>query len=192
MAKTTATLLHRRRYSETSLIVSWCSAEAGLLRTLAKGALRPRSAFAGRLDLFVTAEIDYLPSRRSDLHTLRECEVTRHRHQLHQSWRRVMAASYFVQLLELVAERETPVPELADLLTRALDYLNSQEPDWRAVLHFEHELARVLGIHAPRRGAAIQAIHAAYHQVPPLRQRLSQLLCQENAATAPTPLPEDT
>src|SRR5690606_29085538 len=128
--------------------------------------------------LFVTADIDYAPSRRSDLHTLRECVVTRHRMDLHGSWPRVVAASYFVQLLELVAERETPVPELAGLLTRALDFLETREPDWRAVLHFERELARALGIHAENGGAAIQAIHAACHQVPPLRGKLSQLLSQ--------------
>ncbi len=184
MAKTTAILLHRRRLTETSLIVSWCSWQDGLLRTVAKGALRPRSPFAGRLDLFLSAEIDYAPSRRSDLHTLRECVVINHRVNLHESWRRVLAASYFVKLLELVAERDTPVPELADLLARALDFLDRQDPNWRAVLHFERELARALGIHWDHGGAAIQAIRTVYHQVPALRGKLAEALTADADAGA--------
>jgi integrase len=35
--KTDAILIGRTRYSETTLIVHWCSAELGLFRTIAKG-----------------------------------------------------------------------------------------------------------------------------------------------------------
>lgn len=154
------------------MIVTWCSADQGLIKTVAKGALRPKSPFAGRLDLFLSADLAYIESRRSDLHVLREAAVTRHRFGLRESWRRVLAASYFVQLLEQVAERATPIPDLFALLTRALDYLESHDPDLRAVLHYERELARSLGIHSATGGTAIEALRHLYHVVPAQREKL--------------------
>jgi DNA repair protein RecO (recombination protein O) len=152
--------------------VTWCSDDRGLIKTVAKGALRPKSPFAGRLDLFLSADLAFTESRRSDLHTLRETAVTRHRFGLRESWRRVLAASYCVQLIERVAERDTPIPELFDLLTRALDYLESHDPDLRAILHFERELARALGLQSPSGGTAIQALQHVFHIATPQRDHL--------------------
>ena len=52
-----------------------------------------------------------------------------------------------MELIELVTEPEHPVPELFDLLLRALGYLDTGRPTLRALLHFETELVRLLGIH---------------------------------------------
>jgi DNA repair protein RecO (recombination protein O) len=172
VTKTEGILIRKSLLTETSLIVHWCTRELGLLKTVAKGARRPKSAFAGRLDLFYTAEIDIVRSRSSDLHILREVAVITHRFGLQQSYLRLLAASYFVKLLETVAERETPIPELYALLARALDYLESHQPDLRAVLHYEQEMARSLGIHALEGGAPIQAIREVYHHVPEQRATL--------------------
>jgi DNA repair protein RecO (recombination protein O) len=151
------------RLTETSLIVTWCSEDQGLIKTVAKGALRPKSPLAGRLDLFLSANLAYTESRRSDLHSLREAEIANPRLGLRASWPRIAAASYFVQLIEQVAERATPIPELFDLLTRALDYLESYEPDQRAVLHYERQLARALGLQSTHGGTAIEAIRHHFH-----------------------------
>jgi len=70
-----AILLRRTRFSDTSLIVAWFSREHGKLKTIAKGALRPKSIFAGKLDLFFQCELNISWSRQSDLHTLREAVV---------------------------------------------------------------------------------------------------------------------
>lgn len=180
LTQSTAIVIRQTLLTETSLIIGWCCRGQGLVRTVAKGARRPRSAFAGRLDLFATVEIGYAPSRRSDLHMLREASVAAHRFGLRESWLRVLAASYFVRLIEQVAEPATPIPELFDLLTRALDYLDGRDPDMRAVIHFERELARCLGIHTPAGGAAIQAIRQMYHSLPPQRQKLLAALQDKN------------
>jgi hypothetical protein len=156
--------------------VTWCSEDRGLIKTVAKGALRPKSPFAGRLDLFLSAELAFAESRRSDLHTLREAAVTRHRFGLRESWRRVLAASYFVHLLEHVAERDTPIPELFELLTRALNYLESHDPDLGAIVHFERELARALGIQNAGGGTAIQALRHLLHLPTTQRDQLLQSL----------------
>ena len=72
METTPAILLRRIKLTESSLIVTWFTEAQGKLKTVAKGARRPRSPFAGRLDLFYLAEITYSRSRQSELHGLRE------------------------------------------------------------------------------------------------------------------------
>ena len=165
---------------------------------MAKGALRPQSPLAGRLDLFLSADIAYTASRRSDLHSLRETHVTRHRLGLRSSWTRVLAASYFVQLLEHVAEPATPIPDLSALLTRGLDYLESHDPDLRAMLHFEQELARLLGLHNPKGTPAIQALRQTFHHIPASREKLLDSFKSPPSTQLPptsevhTPLPPPT
>ena len=75
MDKARGIVIRLTRLSDTSLIVHWCTEEVGLLKTVAKGARRPRSPFAGKLDLFVEADLVWVPSRASELHILKEVEV---------------------------------------------------------------------------------------------------------------------
>ena len=186
MTKTPGIVVRRHRLTETSLIVTWCTQERGLVKTVAKGALRPKSALAGRVDLFLAAEVAFVESRRSDLHTLREAEVTNHRLGVRESWRRVMAASYFVHLIEQLAEPATPIPELYDLLERALDFLDRQDPDRRAVLHFEKELARSLGMHAPDGKTPWQALQHHGRLRPNQREPLLAALENDHRGATPS------
>jgi DNA repair protein RecO (recombination protein O) len=144
---TPAILLRKRRFSDTSLIVSWCTQSIGCIQTMAKGARRAKSPFAGKLDLFYEAEIQIAPSRKSDLHTLTEVVLHNPFAGIRQSYLRTQAAAYFVELIELCTERDHCEPELFELLRRAFGYLNANEPDARAVRHFETELARITGVH---------------------------------------------
>ena len=141
-------LIRTRRFKETSLLVYWCTPQLGILHTVAHGASRPKSEFAGKLDLFFEAEFSFSRSRNSDLHNLREVKVLAHRGEIQREYEKVQVASYFVQLVELVAERETAIPEIHELLVHALDYLNEKEkPDLkRLVCRYELSLAERLGV----------------------------------------------
>lgn len=174
MEKTEAILIGRTRYSETTLIVQWCSAEQGLFRTIAKGALRPKSAFAGLLDLFVSADISYTHSRSSDLHTLVEAHWQNPRLGLRSSYGRVLAATYLVKLVSLVVEPHAPIPAIHDLLIKALDYLNDHDPSRALVERFELRLAEDLGLvgeGAPFGGQAAHAIEDSFHRRLPVQRR---------------------
>ncbi len=170
MESTAAILLRRNRYSETSLIVTWLTQGHGKIKTLARGALRPKNAFFGALDLFFEAEIAFARSSRSEIHTLREVALRDPHDGLRREYGRVELASYFVELLEQVTEPEHPVPELYDLLRRALGYLEAHSPSRKALLHFESELARLLGIHAE--GPAFPALARQIHRLPDARRGL--------------------
>ena len=112
METTAAILLRRIKLTESSLIVTWFTEEHGKLKTVAKGARRPRSPFAGRLDLFFAAEITYSRSRQSELHGLREVAVRDSREGLRTQYERTQMAAYFVELVEMTTEFEQPVPEV--------------------------------------------------------------------------------
>ena len=68
-------ILRTRPLTESSLIVHWLTPDLGRIATVAKGARRPKSPFAGKLDLFYAADFSFSRSRRSDLHTLREASL---------------------------------------------------------------------------------------------------------------------
>jgi DNA repair protein RecO (recombination protein O) len=148
---TAATLLRKRRFSDTSLIVSWCTASRGCIQTVAKGARRAKSPFAGKLDLFFEAEISFIPSRKSNLHTLTEVALKNTFPGIREKYLRTQVAAYFVELVEICTERDHSEPELFALLSRAFRYLDAKDPDARAVAHFETELARIAGVHDSKR-----------------------------------------
>jgi DNA repair protein RecO len=173
-----AILINRSRLTETSLIVHWCAPEAGLFKTVAKGALQPKSHFAGRLDLFVTCEVVWVRSPKTDLHTLREVHLTDPRLQLRASYLRVLAATYFSKLVDLVAEKETPLGSIHELLRLSLDYLVDHEPSERLVHRFEARLCSELGLGDGQKGAAA-LLHDVYHRpLPPQRKQLLEELAK--------------
>src|SRR2546430_16683400 len=73
MESTEAILLRKRKFSDTSLVVSWCTELIGCIQTIAKGARRPKSPFAGKLDLFFEAEISIVRSRSEERRVGKEC-----------------------------------------------------------------------------------------------------------------------
>ena len=165
METTLAILLRRIRLTETSLIVTWLTEQHGKLKTMAKGARQPKSRFAGRLDLFYLCEIDFARSRRGDLHTLREVTFCHAHEGLRADPERVALAAYFVELIDLVTEADHPVPEVFDLLSRGLRYVNAHPPSRRALEHFERELTRLLGIADPASSPSL-ALARVYHYFP--------------------------
>jgi DNA repair protein RecO (recombination protein O) len=146
--------------------------EHGLIKTVAKGARRAKSSFSGRLDLFVEAELEWSRSSRSELHALREVNVRDFRENLRKSYRDSVVAVYFGQLLELVLERDHPVPELKELLDRGLGYLVEKGADRKGLLHFENELGRLMGL---GRGAH-STLAETYGRLPGSRDHCLDLL----------------
>jgi len=157
---TAAVLLRKRKFSDTSLIVSWCTESLGCIQTVAKGARRVKTPFAGKLDLFFEAEISIAPSRKSTLHTLTEVVLKNPFAGIRKNYLRTQAAAYFVELVEICTERDHHEPELFGLLRRAFGYLDVNDPNLRAVSHFETELARITGVLAKSAATAVGATSA--------------------------------
>jgi DNA repair protein RecO (recombination protein O) len=174
-ATTRGILLRRRKLSDTSLIVSWCTDSLGIVQTVARGARRPKSPFRGQLDLFFEAELSIAKSRKSNLHALREVVVVNPFAGIRTNHRRTQAASYFVELIEVCTEIEHHEPEIFHLLERAFGYLDQHDPDQRAITHFETELARITGVHGAKPSPAMALGHL-FGRLPSSRPALLKLL----------------
>lgn len=146
MEHSAAILLRKSPWSETSLIVTWLTRSHGATRTLVRGARKPGSLFAGKLDLFYQGEISFVLNPRSDLHVLREMVLTDPFVAGEGGYASLCFATYCAELSGLAAPAMQPAPEIFDLLDRALKYLRRERPTQRAVVHFERELCRLLGV----------------------------------------------
>lgn len=155
MERSEGILIRLTKLTDTSLIVHWFTADAGLVKTVAKGARRPQSPFAGKLDLFFSSEVHWARARHGELHALREAEPRHLRERIRHDYPATLVAAYFCRLLESAVEREHPDPPLHDLLRRGLDHIDTAGASARALRHFEAELARLLGLgDDPRRAEA--------------------------------------
>lgn len=157
------------RLTDTSLIVHWFSESDGLIKTVAKGALRPKSPFAGKLDLFFSGEILAARSVKSELHALREVSISNWRQGLRRSYPVTQMAGYFCQLVELGMEPAHPDEPVYDLLYRALNYLDTGEANLRAMMHFERQFAEILGVLKDGANAG-KALRAHFGGLPPERK----------------------
>jgi DNA repair protein RecO (recombination protein O) len=185
MESTAAILLRKRKLSDTSLIISWCTESLGCIQTVARGARRAKSPFAGKLDLFFEAEIQIARSRKSNLHTLTEVALKNPFGGIRKSLQRMQVASYFVELIELCTESDHHEPDLFSLLRRAFAYLNEKNPNLRAILHFETELARIAGVHDTRQLKSDPALALAglFGRLPGSRADLRKALASPRTGT---------
>jgi DNA repair protein RecO (recombination protein O) len=169
-------LVRRIRYSDTSLILTWFTDLHGKIKAIAKGALRQKSAFAGKLDLFFHCDLLLSFSSKSEIHVLREVSIKATFEQIRTNYLKTSAASYFVELIEEVTELDHPAPEIYRLLLRALGYLDRHSPDTRGVLFSESELCKCLGLYTPNMHSAADKLVEAYGHLPKARAKLLEQL----------------
>lgn len=146
MESATGVVLRTQRLTESSLIVRWLTADAGRVATVAKGARRTKSPFAGKLDLFVEADLSFSRSRRSDLHSLREVSVKNFHLPLREAVERLQMAAYCTALIEQTTETDTPLPGLFELLSGLLTQLCESPARPRLIFAFELKLLDSLGL----------------------------------------------
>ncbi len=118
-----AIVLRVQPVTESSLLTTWFTREFGKLKTLAKGARRPKSPMRGRIDLFYETEISFLRSRRSDLHLLNECFLENPHLALRANVPVLTAASHVCELVDALTVVEDAHPDLFSLLAEMLTSL---------------------------------------------------------------------
>jgi DNA repair protein RecO (recombination protein O) len=165
-------VLRRIRYSDTSLIVTWFTDLHGKVKTMAKGALRQNSTFAGKLDLFFHCDLLLSFSSKTELHLLREVSIKTTFGRIRTNYLKTSVASYFVELVDKVTEPDHSAPEIYRLLLRALSYLDTKKPQVRGVLFFESELCKSMGLYVPDINSAADKLVEVYGQLPKTRANL--------------------
>jgi DNA repair protein RecO (recombination protein O) len=139
-------ILRTRPLTETSLIVCWLTPELGRIATVAKGARRPKSPFAGKLDLFYAADFSFSRSRSSELHHLREVKLHETHGAIREDILKLQQAGYAAACIEQATETETPVPEIFELTRGFLKHLCGQNPQPQNIFALELKLLRELGL----------------------------------------------
>ena len=139
-----AIVLRTQPVTESSLIVTWFTREFGKLKTLAKGARRPKSPFRGKIDLFYLDEILFLRSKRSDLHLLHDCFLENPHQKLRESVAALTAASYACELVEIATEMEDANDKIFKLLASTLEALE-RRVDAALLIWFELRLLAAAG-----------------------------------------------
>jgi DNA repair protein RecO (recombination protein O) len=142
----TGLIVRTRPLTETSLIVHWLTSNLGRIATVAKGARKPKSPFAGKLDLFYEVDFSFSRSRSSDLHALREVISLETHGAIRQDICKLRQAAYAANFIGQATETETPLPGVFELMREFLKQLCEQKSTVQIIFSFELKLLRELGL----------------------------------------------
>ena len=142
----TGIILRTHPLTDTSLIVRWLTPHFGRISTVAKGARRPKSPFAGKLDLFYLCDFSFSRSRSSELHTLREVGLRETHAALRRDLALLQKTTYCAELVEQTTETDTSLPAFFKLLAEDLEHLPAHPPRPQTIFAFELKLLNELGL----------------------------------------------
>ncbi|MBL4535004.1 DNA repair protein RecO [Actinobacillus pleuropneumoniae] len=135
-------VLHRREYSETSLLVDFFTEEHGRITLLAKGARRPRSPLKAVLQPFTPLLLRW--SGKGDLKTLTKAEPASLT--LPMQTLALYSGFYVNEVLARVLENQTAYPELFQHYLQCMTRLATQPKQIEPILRtFEFQMLKALG-----------------------------------------------
>lgn len=102
IAKTEGIVLKSFDYRETSRIVTFFTEEYGKVSGVLKGIRKDHKKFGSSVDRFSVNDIVYYKYRNSDLHLISQCDLKQYFYPLRQGLKRTMAASYILELINVV------------------------------------------------------------------------------------------
>ncbi len=145
----TGTILKLSPLGDHGLIIVWCTASHGIIRTAARNARKPGSDFTGRIDSFYECELIFSKPARGDLYTLHSVELLSARLPLRKQLSCLCLAGYMCRLLLATVESGDGNAEWHRLISGALDYVADSSPRLAVLEHFEKRLATLHGIYLP-------------------------------------------
>jgi len=166
--RTPALVLRKFEYGETSQVLHLLTRDRGRVHVLAKGSLKPRSAFLGPLDVLECGEARIYP-RKEGLSILGGFQRTTAFPGVRRDLARLEAAFAALEVLSDASREEHADPALHDL---AISWLRGLEtcPPGRAplaLLRFDMRALAVLGL-APVLGACVLCGAGLAGEKPPL------------------------
>lgn len=116
-------VVKKTKLGEADLILTFLAQDGSQRRAVAKGARKPSSPFAARLEVF--SESDVLIARGRSLDIVKEARLAAGRPNLHGSVERAACAAPVAELLERISQPNLPVSRLFALSNAALDALDA-------------------------------------------------------------------
>ncbi len=127
LVSTAAVVLQTYRYSETSKIVRLATRDLGVQSAIAKGVLRPKSAFGAALETLSEGVAQLYHRETRELQTLAAFDVTALRRDLAADLGRFAGAAALSQVMLKMAPA-APLPVAYDTFTRGLDAVAAAAP----------------------------------------------------------------
>lgn len=140
-------VLRTRRQGETSKLVTLFTEDHGKLKVMANGARRPKSRFAGCLEIGWSVHIACSLRDDRDLHTLAEAELVRPRPALLADLRRLSYAAAACEIVDRLTIEHEASRRLFRCLTGVLGGLEEVDPAQLEALFWYYQLrvAEALG-----------------------------------------------
>jgi len=131
---TPAFVLRRVRWSDSSLILTLYSLDYGRVSAMVRGALRPKSNFLGRVELFSQGEFQLARREGRELDTATEVSIISHNEALRREFRGFAGAGLFSEwLLAVVAFGNEPSGPVYRLTEQVFGLLESGAPAWPVI-----------------------------------------------------------
>jgi DNA repair protein RecO (recombination protein O) len=116
-----------KEFGESDLLVTFFSSDAGRRKGVAKGALRSRKRFVNCLDPFSLVNLEYSPSRNSELYFLNSGKLIDAFPELRNNFSLFTKAGYMVELTEILFPLEMPESGIFELLIKSFHLLEKGE-----------------------------------------------------------------
>ena len=140
-----AIVLRLMEYGESDLIVTFCTAEFGKLRGIAKGARRSRKRFANALEPFSCLQILFSRRRPDSLALIETCTVISHFPAIRADLEKTLIASCLIDLTDQFMPEEKKNAPLFGLLNDFLRLLDASPVTETILRFFEIRLLRLSG-----------------------------------------------
>lgn len=175
LARDEGIITARRKYSETSYLVNWITREHGLITTLARGAARPKQALHGKVDLLYECDLSWTPSRSGHLHKLTEVHLKNPHREAQIDYSKQLCVSYAYEVLSLLVEADSPVPEHYETFLQLVEYLDKKPASQKLMDRFERRVLENMGLNDPDKTLAALR-HDFYPRLPKTGKQLRQEL----------------
>jgi len=121
--KSLCIILHKSLWKESSLIVSCMTNYSGVVRLIAQGARKPKSAFFGHIEIGNTLEVCYTKSPFASMYRLSSCSVVSDLTHLHKNYVCLLAIEAILEIYNQLIFTEDESQRFFQLLQSYLDYL---------------------------------------------------------------------
>jgi DNA repair protein RecO (recombination protein O) len=122
-----AIIMRIKEFGESDLLVTFLTPDAGRLRGVAKGALRSRKRFVNCLDAFSLVNLEYSPSRNSDLQFINSGKLIDAFPGLRNNFAILSKAGYMLELTEILFPQEMPDRGIFELLIKSFHVMEKGE-----------------------------------------------------------------
>jgi len=185
LGKSAAVVIGSFALGESDRVVTFYSREYGKVRGVARASRRPRSRFAGALELFTLGELLFFDTGRSDLLRIDHFDVVRPLARLRDDLERLGHASWIIECVNRLTEERDAHAALFGLLTRSLRTMEVAPPG-RVALTFVARCLDVTG-HRPRLDNCVECGRRA--PFPRARMGEGGLVCETCAPGLPGLVP---